>query len=582
MSFVHVRYLIPLALLAFSYIFFTFFFESRYYKWIKEHWFLKRTIFGYISSLLFLLGMCCLSFVLLDPREKEIKVKTPVKKSKTIILIDTSTSMLAEDVRPNRLERAALLAKHFARRAANHQISILVFADITKKLVPFTNDRDLIDARIDSIKEIRNLNAGTSVEKAIAEASRMFSSKDKNIVGNILVITDGEDHGQNVNIEVPESIKVAFLGVGTPEGGSIPLKDARGMFYGYKKDRAQTVITKLNRKYFDRAVDSKKNRKYFEASITGIPSDEIYSFFSSAEGVTVDEENSIRPLGIKRFAYPGLILIITGLILRLLPQLGLALLVLSLNVQAEDIPEEVSRKLEKLKNGDLTKVEKINLADNLVKHKMFDVAGEIYSEQLKPSDTQVFQDSYFNWATTLLEKKQHKEAIAKFQNLESISGVSPDLKSKIRENIKRAFQQSESEKQDKRNKDKNKEPKDQKNKNDQKNQKNDEEKSDQSSEQNGEGNSGQDQGESENNNPFDLKESPEDQEAEKTTDKKEKSQNGETKEENKTNSESDVKGEKKAAGTPLLEQLKQDDRKLQIKLLDTSTQGNHDSRKKDW
>ncbi|MCE3012120.1 MAG: VWA domain-containing protein [Proteobacteria bacterium] len=580
MSFLHFAYIIPLTIIVLSFVVFTALFESRYYKWIRAHWFLKRTIASYVSSLLIVFGLIFLSLILLDPREKEIKVKTPVKKSKTIILIDTSTSMLAEDVRPNRLERAALLAKHFARRASNHQISILIFADITKKLVPFTNDRDLIDARIDSIKEIRNLNAGTSVEKAIAEASRMFNAKDKNISGNILVITDGEDHGQAINIEVPESLKIGFLGVGTPEGGSIPLKDARGMFYGYKKDRAQTVITKLNRKYFDNAVDSKKNRKYFEASITGIPSDEIYSFFSSAEGVSVEEENSIRPLGIKRFAYPGLILIIFGLSLRLFPQLGVALLVLSLNVQAEDIPEEVSRKLEKLKNGDLTKIEKINLADNLVKYKMFDVANEIYSEQLMPSDIKAFQDSYFNWATSLLEKKKHKEAIDRFQSLENISSGNPELTSKIRENIKRAFQQSESEKEENKNKDKNKEQKDQKKEDEQKNQKNENKPGEESSEQDGKGSSGQGQAGDENNNPFNLKE--EDQKTENPTDQEKKSQDGEMKEEKENQSQSSKEGEKKGTGTPLLEQLKQDDRKLQIKLLDTSTQGSHDSRKKDW
>lgn len=580
MSFLHVAYIIPLTIIVLSFIVFTALFESRYYKWIREHWFLKRTIASYVSSLLIVLGLSSLSLILLDPREKEIKVKTPVKKSKTIILIDTSTSMLAEDVRPNRLERAALLAKHFARRASNHQISILIFADITKKLVPFTNDRDLIDARIDSIKEIRNLNAGTSVEKAIAEASRMFNAKDKNISGNILVITDGEDHGQAINIEVPESLKIGFLGVGTPEGGSIPLKDARGMFYGYKKDRAQTVITKLNRKYFDNAVDSKKNRKYFEASITGIPSDEIYSFFNSAEGVSVEEENSIRPLGIKRFAYPGLILIIIGLGLRLFPQLGVALIVLSLNVQAEDIPEEVSRKLEKLKNGDLTKIEKINLADNLVKYKMFDVANEIYSEQLLPSDIKAFQDSYFNWATSLLEKKKHKEAINRFQSLENVSNGNPELTSKIRENIKRAFQQSESEKEENKNKDKNKEQKDQKNEDEQKNQRNENKPGDESSEQDRKGSSGNGQTGDENNNPFNLKE--DDQETENPTDQEKKSQDGEIKEEKENQTQGSKEGEKKGTGTPLLEQLKQDDRKLQIKLLDTSTQDSQGSRKKDW
>ena len=99
--------------------------------------------------------------------------------------------MLAEDVRPNRLEKAVLVAKHFVRKAPGHQISLMVFADIVKKLVPFTNDVDLLDARLDSIKSLRNLNAGSSIGLAIKEAVQYFDPKDKSVTGNIIVITGG-------------------------------------------------------------------------------------------------------------------------------------------------------------------------------------------------------------------------------------------------------------------------------------------------------------------------------------------------------------------------------------------------------
>lgn len=583
MSFLYPGYIIPLVTILVVFIFFNISFEIKYYRWIREHWFLQQTIVGRISSVLVMIGFLILSVIILDPRDKEIKVKMPVKKSKTIILIDTSTSMLVEDVRPNRLERATLLAKHYARRASNHQISIMIFADVTKKLVPFTNDRDLIDARIDSVKEIRNLNAGTSVEKAIAEASRIFNVKDKNVAGNILVITDGEDHGNNVSINVPDSIKVAFLGVGTPEGGNIPLKDARGMFYGYKKDRAQTVISKLNRKYFDNAVGSKPNRKYFEASVTSIPSDEIFAFFNTNDGEMSEEENSIRPLGIKRFAYPGLVLIIVGLLLRIFPQLGVAMLILSFNSFANEVPEEISRKLDLLKDGRLTKEEKINLADNLTKYKMSKLANEIYSEQFKDGDFKKFPESYFNWATALLEEKNYGDAINKYQRLEDVFPDNKELTSKIRENIKRSMQKAQSDKKEekdkkeKNNKEKNKNQKQDQNNNE----KNDQEKNESQSGDEGEGDEKSDSSGNQSNNPFDLRDQDTKDSDTPSGSQDEKSGKDEKTEESRDSKEEQA-AEQRKAPTPLLEQLKQDDRRLQIKLLDTSTQGTQDSRKKDW
>ncbi len=578
MNFLGKTYILPLLISIIAFVVMFLVFEKKYYKWIKEYWFLGRTTASVLSSLFFVVGIVALSVIILDPREKEIKIQAPVKKSKTIILIDTSTSMLVEDVRPNRLERAALLAKHFARRASSHQISVLIFADITKKLVPFTNDRDLIDARIDSIKEIRNLNAGTSVEKAIAEASRMFNPKEKVSSGNILVITDGEEHGDAVNINVPKGIKIAFLGVGTSEGGSIPLKDTRGMFYGYKKDRALTVISKLNKKYFENAIGSDPNRKYFEASLTGIPSDEIFSFFNSTDGFVSEEENTIRPVGLKKFAYPGLFLILLSLLLRLRPQLGLILFLVSFNIDASEVPEEITKKLESLRNGELNKNEKINLADNLIKHKMLQAANELYLEQLSDKDIKNYRESYFNWATLLLEEKKYAEGISKLQKLESAFANDPELKQRIRENLKRSLQQPQNE---------NKEKKEDQNKKESKKDKSENENETKGQESKDTG-SGEGEGEStpsgdnkENNNPFELKD-----DSSKTSDneKSDDSQNpkeSEKKEKEESSKESE-KGKEKKVAAPLLEQLKQDDRKLQIKLLDTSTQGNDNARKKDW
>ena len=582
MTFLKSELIIPLIIFIILFSSFIIYFETKYFSWIKDHWQYVRSTASKISKVLYILGISLLLTIVLDPREKEIKVKAPVRQAKTVILIDTSTSMLVEDVRPNRIERAALLAKHFARKASDHQISVMIFADITKKLVPFTNDRDLIDARIDSIKDIRNLNAGTSIEGSVAEAIRMFNLKDKSMSGNLLVITDGEDHGGEVNISVPDEIKVAFLGVGTPEGGSIPMKDIRGMFYGYKKDKAKTVISKLDKLYFEKAVNSKENRKYFEATLTGIPSDEIYDFFNSKNNEMTEGENVVRPLSLKRFAYPALFLLIMSYVFRMFKPFAItALIVFSSPSSSDEPPVELVERLEMLRNGELSKNEKINLADNLIKNKMHQPAHQVYEESFGSGDLAEYSSSYFNWATSLLENNDLEGALNKFQELEEHAekNGNRDLLEKIRENIKRAFVQKSS-----------KDKKSQKDKKEDKEQKKKEESGDGSSKDNQSGESGQSQDQKQNSqsdtkeekNPFDPKnneeESKKDSEGENDKNKKDKSDISPTPQDLGTESDK----EKKNVKVPLLEQLKQDDRKLQLKLLDTSTQGGRNPKKKDW
>jgi Ca-activated chloride channel family protein len=166
--------------------------EKKFFNLIKTYWFYKRSPLSYISTFFAVLGMAGLLLSLLDLRGPEEKIKTEVPTDRTIILIDTSASMLAEDVKPSRLQKAALIAKHFARKAAGHQLSIVAFAEIQKKIVPFTNDLDLIDARLDSLKTLRNHYGSSALSLAIQESIQYFQETGGEARGNILIFTDGE------------------------------------------------------------------------------------------------------------------------------------------------------------------------------------------------------------------------------------------------------------------------------------------------------------------------------------------------------------------------------------------------------
>jgi len=134
-----------MTLLAWIYIYFV---EKKYYLWVRDYWFYKRSRISKISTLFLLLGMFLLLLSLLDLRDVPQKIETKIPLQKTIIMIDTSASMLAEDIHPNRLHKAILIARHFLKNIVGHQVSVLLFSDFTKSLIPFTEDYDLLDARL--------------------------------------------------------------------------------------------------------------------------------------------------------------------------------------------------------------------------------------------------------------------------------------------------------------------------------------------------------------------------------------------------------------------------------------------------
>jgi Ca-activated chloride channel family protein len=561
--------------------------ERKFFNWIREHWLFQRRFSHRLSSVLLLLGFALLSVILLDPRESETRIKGKIRKDRTIILVDTSTSMLTEDVRPNRLDRAVLVGKHFIRKAVGHEVAIIVFADITKKLVPFTTDIDLLDARMDSIKQLKNMNAGSAIGLAIEEAVQHFDSKDDSVKGNLLVITDGEDNADSANFKVPEGISVAFVGVGTQEGGPIPMKDNMGMFYGHKRSQGQTVTSKLNQDFFSTALKSIPHAKYFPVQSFDLPTMEILSFFEQRKAQEAEGDNVIRPVALERWLYPAVVALLLGYLLRFWrPLVMVALIVQTLSfshAQEKELPPEIIQRIDQLKKGQLDREERINLADQLVQYKMHDMAQALYEENMTTEDMTERQQSYFNWATSELETGKFEGALDKYSDLEAQAKSKNDneLLKSIKENIKRVMvpppekqKQDKKEEQDKQNQ----ENKDQQN----------QDESGEGKDQQGSGNSQQQEknkndssdGKDDKKNPFDMKKDEQsDQKKDESQDKEEKK-----KEQGMKPQELEGQGEekKKIKVSPLLEQLKQDDRKLQLKLLDTSTQKRTDRKKKDW
>lgn len=163
----------------------------------------------------------------------------------TIIALDVSNSMLAEDVAPSRLDRSKMMVENLVDNFTNDKIGLIVFAGDAFIQLPITSDYVSAKMFLSSISPSMIATQGTDIAKAISMASHSFTQQEG--VGKaIIVITDGEDH-EGGALEAAKDAKdkgmrVYILGVGSAKGAPIPTGNGDYM----KDNTGQTVMTGLN------------------------------------------------------------------------------------------------------------------------------------------------------------------------------------------------------------------------------------------------------------------------------------------------------------------------------------------------
>lgn len=165
-----------------------------------------------------------------------------------VFAIDVSKSMLAEDIAPSRMGKAKQLASQIINNLASDRIGIVGYAGSAFPMLPITTDYSMAKMYIQDMHTDMVSSMGTALSQAIEVGSNYFD--DPNTSKVMILISDGEDHGDGISNAVAmakdKGIKIITIGVGTPEGGQIPIKQ-NGRIAGYKKDvDGSTVITKLN------------------------------------------------------------------------------------------------------------------------------------------------------------------------------------------------------------------------------------------------------------------------------------------------------------------------------------------------
>lgn len=202
-----------------------------------------------VKFILVLIAFVFLVIGLVDPQVGSKLEKVKREGIDLMLVLDVSNSMLAEDIRPNRLERSKMAISSLIDKLQGDRIGIVIFAGNAYKQLPLTTDYTAAKLFLSAVDTKIVPTQGTAIGEAIEMARESFDDKEHNKA--IIVITDGENHEDDAigaaTTSAENGIKVFTIGMGLPEGSPIPLYNSYGNQTGFKKDKqGQTVITKLN------------------------------------------------------------------------------------------------------------------------------------------------------------------------------------------------------------------------------------------------------------------------------------------------------------------------------------------------
>jgi Ca-activated chloride channel family protein len=203
-----------------------------------------------------------------------------------LVAVDTSLSMLAQDIKPNRLEKAKLEISSLIDKLKGDRVGILTFAGDSFMQCPLTLDYSAAKMFLSIIEPGMMPKPGTAIGNAIRTAIKSFIKKERKHKV-LMLLTDGEDH-DTAPIEAAkdakkEGIIIYTIGIGTKKGEPIPLIDGLGKITGYKKDRNdEVVMTKLDEDMLQKIALITDGR-YYHATASEFELDKIYDEISKME-----------------------------------------------------------------------------------------------------------------------------------------------------------------------------------------------------------------------------------------------------------------------------------------------------------
>jgi Ca-activated chloride channel family protein len=214
-----------------------------------------------------------------------------------IVALDVSQSMLAEDIKPNRLERAKLEISDLMARLNGDEVGIVLFSGASFIQVPMTTDYNSALAYLDGAEPGVISRPGTVIGDAIRTAMRGFDP-DVNSQKVLVLMTDGEDRETDpitaAQAAADDDVLIYTIGFGTAEGEPIPELNEYGEVIGYKVDQSgQVVMSKLDETTLQEIAKTGQGR-YYQAGADGRELDALLNEIDDLQKAQLQSRFEVR------------------------------------------------------------------------------------------------------------------------------------------------------------------------------------------------------------------------------------------------------------------------------------------------
>ena len=228
-----------------------------------------------------ILRIICLAFLILalcGPEWGYQWQETNRKGLEIVIALDTSNSMLATDIKPNRLERAKLAIKDLLSKLEGDRVGLVAFSGTSFLQCPLTFDYNAFGIALDALNTSSIPMGGTAIGEALVTAQNAFQA-GANGSKIVIVMTDGENHeGDPVSIAreaAKKGVTLYTIGIGSPEGELIVITDSRGNS-SYLKDQNGNVVKSTLNESILREMAAAGNGAYVRGSGITMGLQELY------------------------------------------------------------------------------------------------------------------------------------------------------------------------------------------------------------------------------------------------------------------------------------------------------------------
>lgn len=232
-----------------------------------------------------LVGITFLVISLTNPK-MGTQLKTIKREGVDVVFaLDVSKSMLAEDIAPNRLEKAKQIISKTIDKLGSDRVGIIIYAGNSYPLLPITTDHAAANMFLQNATPEMVSSQGTAINEAL-ELAKTYYNNDEQTNRFLIILSDGEDHQEETKQVAQslanEGVKIFTIGIGTEKGSPIPMRINNSMI-GYKKDRkGETVITRRTPAVLQGIADA-ANGKYIDGNITEKPVKLITNIIANAE-----------------------------------------------------------------------------------------------------------------------------------------------------------------------------------------------------------------------------------------------------------------------------------------------------------